>query len=79
MVLGRKGNRVDRIDSGCDAHIVKPFLDEALIEQVFKLLPPGVGVKPRLTIKRRAPRVLVDFTEADVDDRLDEVMASLAV
>ena len=79
VILGRKGNRKARAESECDAHIDKPFKNEALIELVLSLLPEGFAVKPRLTIKRRPPRILVDFTEADVDERLDEVMANLAI
>ena len=72
VMLTRKGNRKARVESACDGHLDKPFKDEALIALLRSLLPKPV-------IKPRGPRILVDFTEADVDERLDEVMAGLAV
>ena len=79
VMLTRKGQRAALAESECDAHIYKPFKNEALGELVYDLLPKGSFPKPQPTVKRRPPRVLVDFTEADVDERLDEVMANLAV
>ncbi len=78
LMLSRRGCRAARVESDCDAFIHKPFKDEALMERVDALLPRPVIVKPQPAVQRRAPKILVDFTEADVDERLDEVLAGLA-